>query len=474
MPNSEFLPDGSRFDTLVLGGGSAGYAAARTLAAGGQQVAVVEGGAEIGGLCILRGCMPTKALLYAAEVAHLATHASTWGITVPSPRIDFAAVMARKDAMVQEFADFRRGQLTDGRFALVRATGRFTDPNTVELGDGRRLLAHSFVIATGSTISQPRIPGIVEAGYLTSDDALSLAEPPESLVILGGGAIACEFSQFFARIGTRVTQLQRSPKILKAFDVDIASAVEAGLRQDGVDLRTGLRMHDAGRDGTARWIRFETDGRTQRVEASHILQALGREPNTQPLNLKAAGVQVDDVGRIVTNDEMRTSAPHILAAGDCTSRWEVVHIAIQQAEIAAYNVLHPDRPRRFDSQLAMSVVFTDPQAAMVGLTEQQCRRDGIPYAVATYPFADHGKSILMEAKLGCVKLLADPTTGRILGGAVAGPSGGELIHEITVAMAANLTARQFAAVPHYHPTLAEIWTYPAEELAETPLPPTSA
>ncbi|MCC7376941.1 MAG: NAD(P)/FAD-dependent oxidoreductase [Verrucomicrobiales bacterium] len=466
MPNSALPADESRFDTLILGGGSAGYAAARTLAAGGQRVGVLEGGADVGGLCILRGCMPTKALLYAAEVAHLARHAATWGIVVPPPTVDFPTVMARKRAMVREFADYRRGQLTDGRFTFLRAKARFHSPHSVVLDDGRRLTARHFVIATGSVVAEPPIPGLAHAGCLTSDDALELEAAPKSLIILGGGAIACEFSQFFARIGTRVIQIQRGLHVLRAFDEAIATAVEEGLRKDGVELHTGVQLREAGRNESGCWIRFEAQGGIHQVEAEQILLALGRAPNTRDLNLDAAGVQVDNAGRILTNDEMRTSAVHIMAAGDCASRHEVVHSAIQQAEIAAHNLLHPTSPRRFDPRLEMSVVFTDPQAAMVGLTENQCRKNGIPHIAASYPFADHGKSILMEAKLGAVKLVADPRSGRILGGAVAGPSGGELIHEIVVAMAAQFTVRQLAAVPHYHPTLAEIWTYPAEELAD--------
>ncbi|MBL9134439.1 MAG: NAD(P)/FAD-dependent oxidoreductase [Verrucomicrobiales bacterium] len=466
MPNSKPTPTRPDFDAIVLGGGSAGYAAARTLAAGGQRVAVIEGGAEVGGLCILRGCMPTKALLYAAEVAHLTRHAATWGISVPPPGVDFAAVMARKDAMVEEFAAYRRQQLADGRFTFLRAMARFDGPNAVMLDDHRRLTAARFVVATGSRVATPSIPGLADAGYLTSDDALALTAPPESLIILGGGSIACEFSQFFARMGTRVIQIQRGAQVLRAFDEDIASAIGEALRKDGVDLHTGARLLEAGRNGATRWVRFESHGEIRRVEATHLLLALGRVPNTSSLHLAAAGVQVDGSGRILTNEEMRTSAPHIMAAGDCTSENEVVHIAIQQAEIAAHNLLYPDRPRRLDNRLAMSVVFTDPQAAMVGKTEKDCRLGNIRFATASYPFADHGKSILMEAKIGRVKLLADPDTGLLLGGAVAGPSGGELIHEIVVAMAAQWTARQLAATPHYHPSLAEIWTYPAEELAE--------
>ena len=201
------------------------------------------------------------------------------------------------------------------------------------------------------------------------------------------------------------------------------------------------------------------------VSAAEILLALGRVPNTAALDLDRAGIK-SEAGRILAADTMRTSARHIFAAGDCTGPHEIVHVAIQQGETAAYNLLKPKNPRRMDYRLLISVVFTEPQVATVGLTERQAKADGTEYLAASYPFNDHGKSLIMEAKDGFVKLLADPKSGEILGASCVGPAGGELIHEIVVAMAKRRTVHELAAVPHYHPTLAEIWTYPAEELAE--------
>src|SRR6202040_2327783 len=169
--------------------------------------------------------------------------------------------------------------------------------------------------------------------------------------------------------------------------------------------------------------------------------------------------------RIITNEEMRTSVEHIFAAGDCTSPFEIVHLAVLQGETAGHNMAHPHKPRRMDYRLVTSIVFTEPQIAVVGLTEKQALARNIPYCAASYPFADHGKSLIMEAKDGFVKLLANPATGEIIGGACVGPVGGELIHEIVAAMYKRMTVQELAVIPHYHPTLAEIWTYPAEELA---------
>jgi pyruvate/2-oxoglutarate dehydrogenase complex dihydrolipoamide dehydrogenase (E3) component len=200
------------------------------------------------------------------------------------------------------------------------------------------------------------------------------------------------------------------------------------------------------------------------VEAEEIFFGLGRSPNTAGLNLEAIGVETE-FGRVVTNPHMETTVPHIFAAGDCTGPHEIVHIAIQQGEIAAHNIVHPHKKRSVDYRLLVNIVFTDPQVASVGLTENDARARSIPYLVASYPFNDHGRSLIMEAKDGFVKLLAHPRTGEILGGSCVGPMGGELIHEIIAAMHKHMTVQELAAMPHYHPTLAEIWTYPAEELA---------
>jgi pyruvate/2-oxoglutarate dehydrogenase complex dihydrolipoamide dehydrogenase (E3) component len=454
------------FDLIVLGGGSAGYAAARTAASAGLSVAIVEGGKEIGGLCILRGCMPTKALLYAAEVLHLAKTGSKWGLEIPQAGSDFKAVMAHKATRIGEFAGFRREQLSDGRFTLVRANARFVDPHTVELSDGSRLAGNHFVISTGSVVSAPPLPQLQEAGYLTSDDALALETLPKSLIVLGGGAVAVEFAQMFQRFGVEVTLVQRGEHLLKDFDTEAAEAVEATLREEGMRVLCGTRLMEARRTQTGKEVVIEQHGKILVLRAEEILFALGRSPNTPRLNLAAAGVQTDDHGKIVTDDSMRTTTPHIYAGGDCASPFEIVHLAVSQGEVAGHNIVHPGRRRTMDYRLIMSVVFTDPQVASVGLTEKAAKAKSIPYIAASYPFNDHGKSIIMEVERGAVKLLADPKTGEILGGAVVGPVGGELIHEIVVAMAARMTVAQLAAVPHYHPTLAEIWTYPAEELAE--------
>ncbi len=468
------------FDLAVIGGGSGGYAAARTAAGAGLKTVVIEGGEEVGGLCILRGCMPTKAMLYAAEVKHLAEHAGTWGVRAGKVSFDFAKVMARKSAQIKDFADFREQQLNAGKFKFIRANARFLDAHTVELCSVRpmaesgratgstlkRLTAKYFVIATGSQVAPPPLPQLNDVGFITSDDAVALKKLPKSLIILGGGAIACEFAQFFARFGVKIALIQRNGHILKEFDVDAGIEIENVFRREGIQVFTGTKLVDAKRKGKLKSVSFEQNGKRHSVAAEEILFALGRTPNTALLNLTTADVKTEANGRIITNARMQTSAPHIFAAGDCTGLHDIVHIAVTQGEVAGHNIIKPKAPRRVDDRLLLSVVFTEPQVAAVGLTEKTANEQGIKFLAASYPFNDHGKSLIMEAKDGFVKLLANPKTGEILGGACVGPIGGELIHEIVAAMAKRMTVHELAAMPHYHPTLAEIWTYPAEELAE--------
>jgi pyruvate/2-oxoglutarate dehydrogenase complex dihydrolipoamide dehydrogenase (E3) component len=371
--------------------------------------------------------------------------------------------------MVKDFADYRRQQLTEGSFDFRRAPARFVDAHTLELkeadGQPRLLTARHFIISTGSVPIAPPCPGLEETGFLTSDDALSLPAPPRSLVVLGGGPVALELAQFYCRMDVKVTLIQRSARILREFDADAASALETVLRREGIELFAPTRLARAFRKGRSKGVEFEYANSTRTAAAAEILAATGRTPNTAGLELKKIGVHTEN-GRIITNAEMQSSVPHIYAAGDCTGPHQIVHVAVEQGEVAAHNIAHPRQRRRMDYRLLTSVVFTDPQLAVLGLTEKEAGARGVPFLAASYPFADHGKSLIMEAKDGFVKLLADPKSGEILGGACVGPLGGELIHEIIAAMAGRMTVQELAAMPHYHPTLAEIWTYPAGELAE--------
>ena len=452
-----------RHDIAIIGGGSAGYAAARTARDAGANVAIVDPG-PLGGLCILRGCMPSKAILRSSEVMALMLRAPEFGLLPVQPQADLAAIIARKDRLVEDFAAHRIAQLRDPGFTLYEESASFLSPHRLRVGK-EVLRADSTVICTGSVSSRVSIAGLDEAGYITSDEALDLRRQPESLIVLGGGPVAVELAQFFARIGTRVTLLQRSGHILSKGDEDLARPVEERFRAEGMEVYTGTRLHRFTAENGLVTAHFSHQGEERTATASEVLQALGRRPNIDALGLQAAGVETRR-GRILVDPEMRTSQSHIFAAGDVNGLHEIVHIAIQQGEVAAYNAVHPEGPaRRVDDRLNISVIFTDPAVASVGIGEKQCRESGIPYLVASYPFDDHGKSMCLGETHGHVKLLCRPRGGEVLGAHVVGPQAAELIHELVALLYFRGTVEDLARMPHYHPTLAEILTYPAEELA---------
>ncbi len=453
-------------DFLVIGGGSAGFNAARTAAELGQRVAVVDGARDLGGLCILRGCMPSKTLLYMAEVLHLAQKAKTFGLKIPMARADLTAIHARKKKIIADFARHRVHALESGRFDLIRARARFVDPHTVELSDGRRLRARHILIGTGSKVSVPPVPGLAAAKFWTSDDVLDLDFIPRSVIVLGGGIVACELAQFLNRIGTRVTLVQRSRNILRDHSEDASSVVQRAFVDEGIELFAGTQIQSIAQDRRGTIVTFLHDGKKIARRAAHLFNALGREPNTAGLNLAAAGVRTRPNGQIVINRWQQTSAPHIYAAGDCSGPAEIVHVAIEQGVLAARHAAGARKLAPVDWSLLLNVVFTDPQLATIGVLERDLAARGAKYLVATYPFNDHGKSILMDANYGYVKVIAEPRRGRILGAEIVGKDAGELIHAFSGPLAMRATVFDLLRAPWYHPTLAEIVTYPLEELAD--------
>ena len=460
------------YDFAVIGGGSGGYAGARTAVGLGLKTVVIEGGPDVGGLCILRGCMPSKTLLESARRFRVLKRAGEFGLSCESPGFKTSAIIDRKKRLIGEFADYRRGQLESGRFDFLRGRAEFLDPKTLRVHhlDGKisTLSAKTFLIATGSEIAIPPVPGLAESSCLTSDDLLDLENLPESIIVLGAGPVGLEMASYCRAFGSQVTVVQRSPHILKSVDADVSKSLEEALRHDGIEIHTGTALHRVDDNGQCASVCFEQNGELKHLEAARVLNALGRKPRLH--GLETLGLNLTH-GRISVQPDQSTSQPHIFAAGDVCGGLEVVHIAIQQGEIAAHNAaIQLDRaagaPRQMDYRLKLFAVFSDPQLATVGATEAELEAEGIEFLAASYPFNDHGKSLLMGETEGLVKLLARRDTGEILGASVVGPEASELIHEVVVAMRYRATVQDFAAIPHYHPTLSEIWTYPAEEIAE--------
>ncbi len=410
--------------------------------------------------------MPSKTLLYIAEVLHLAQKGSTFGLKIRTARPDMKAIHARKKKLIAEFAEYRRKALASGKFTLIRAQGHFVDAHHVALSDGRKLHAKHILIGTGSKVGTPPIEGLDRTPFWTSDDVLDLDFVPKSVVVLGGGIVACELAQFLHRIGARVVLVQRSPNILRDHSADASVVVQKAFVDEGIELFAGTKLQRVTHDRRGITVEFIHDGKTMRRHAAHLFNALGREPNTGSLQLAAAGVQARPNGQIVTNRWQQTSQPHIYAAGDCAGPAEIVHLAIQQGELAARHAAKIKGVKPVDYGLMLNVVFTDPQLATIGRLERELDQTGVAYLSANYPFNDHGKSILMEANYGYVKVLAEPQRGRILGAEIVGKDAGELIHCFSAALTLNATVFDLLRAPWYHPTLAEIITYPLEEIAE--------
>jgi pyruvate/2-oxoglutarate dehydrogenase complex dihydrolipoamide dehydrogenase (E3) component len=464
----------SDFDFLVVGGGSAGYAAARTAAGEGLRAAVIDGSAELGGLCILRGCMPSKTLIESANRLQDMREAAEFGLRANDPGFDGAKIIERKRRLIAEFAKYRAEQLESGKFELIRGSARFVSANEVVAhlrgGGEQAVRAKTILVATGSVIRHPGIPGLAEAKPLTSDDVLENEKPPKSLLVLGAGPVALEMAHYHRALGADVTVIQRSKHILSSMDYDISDSVQHGMERHGTKFVLGCRILGAGTSARGKWVRVAHDDREETIEADEILLALGRDPATAGLDLSAAGLDIAPGRPLATSDTQQTAVPHIFGAGDVTGKLEIVHIAIEQGEIAARNAARLLRGKNepmetIDYRLRLFAVFTQPEAAMVGLTEREAAELDLAFAAATYPFADHGKSMVHGKTDGFVKLIADRKTGELLGGAVVGPHASELIHEVVVAMRYRATAAEFLKIPHYHPTLSEIWAYPAEELA---------
>jgi len=467
------------YDFLVIGGGSAGYAAARTAHAQGLSTAVIDGAAQLGGLCILRGCMPSKTLIESSNRFRSMRRASEFGLRTGELSIHPREIIARKRRLIGEFAAYRSEQLEDGRFDLYRGKASFSDAFSVSMtpNDGSECVEIGFktaFIATGSSITRIPITGLEEAGYWTSDELLDAETLPESVIVLGGGAIALEMACYLEGLGKEVTVIQRSAQVLSGTDPDIAVALEEALKErENLTLYTGTSIGCVSPDKASglKTLQFNHNGVEKSVSAEEILLALGRTANTSGLDLSAAGVSVDQqTGKVVCGTDQRTSVGHIFAGGDVCGPHEIVHIAIEQGEIAAHNAavrlgVNPAPLRFIDYRLKLLGIFTDPEVATVGLSEVEAREAGREIGVASYPFDDHGKSIVRGETHGLVKMITDSGTGEIIGAAAVGPEAVEIIHEVVVAMHFRSTAAEFLKIPHYHPTLSEIWTYPAEDLS---------
>jgi pyruvate/2-oxoglutarate dehydrogenase complex dihydrolipoamide dehydrogenase (E3) component len=454
--------DTFEYDLVVLGAGSGGYAAARTARDHGAKVALVDHG-PLAGLCILRGCMPSKAFIASSDALQFVRESGALGLRIAGTiGYDMPFIAQRKRALVKDFADYRIEGIET--FPLYPGRAQFVSDGAVEVGDVR-LRAKSFVIATGSSVAPAKIPGIEDAGYLDSDTVLELESIPASVAVLGGGYTACELGQFLARMGAKTTVLIRGTHLLSSADDDVGEALTRYFREDGIAVMTQTHVTRVEKRGARKVVHYTLGDERLELVVDEIFFAHGRVPSIEGLSLGTAGVDYDPRDGIGVDATLRTSRPNIFAVGDVTGEYPLVHVAIYQGEIAARNAVTGSHEEADYRLMSAHTVFSDPQVAHVGMTEKELKRAGIDCCVGKYEFAEHGKAMLLNTTRGFVKLMARTGTGEIVGGTVIGPQASELIHEVIVAMNFHATCEQFMRIPHLHPTLSEIWTYPAEECA---------
>jgi pyruvate/2-oxoglutarate dehydrogenase complex dihydrolipoamide dehydrogenase (E3) component len=451
-----------KHDLIVVGAGSGGFAAARTARDLHADVALIDHG-PLGGLCILRGCMPSKTLLASSDAIMDMREAVELGIHAGDISFDFPHIMQRKHELIRSFADYRIEGLR--QFPLYEGPARFISPHEVEVGGDIVLEAKKFIIATGSVVAPAAVPGLPEAGFIDSDAALELERLPESLIVLGGGYTACELGQFFARMGVKTSIVLRSPHLLSGEDHDVGEGLTEYFRNEGIEVHTTTQIMRASAHNGKKVAHVVHEGVDGEIEAEEFMYCLGRVPNIEGLNLAAAGVIEHNITGIKTDGTMRTSNPDFYAIGDVAGKHMLVHVAIYEGEVAARNALINENEEADYSLTGAHTVFSDPQVAVVGQTERELQSKGVAYVRGAYDFAEHGKAQCIGKTKGFVKIMAAADGGKILGAAVLGPHGSDLIHEMIVAMRYDATVAQFMCIPHLHPTLAEIWTYPAEECA---------
>ncbi|MGI8770579.1 MAG: mercuric reductase [Acidobacteriaceae bacterium] len=447
------------YDLLILGSGQAGNPLASDFAAAGKRVALVER-AFVSGTCINYGCTPTKTMVASAQRAYQARTAATLGVHTGEVRVDMTEVRARKRRIVEEFRAGGEKRFEKGNPELIRGEASFTGPKdlVVALNSGgeRRLRAPLIVIDTGTTPRVPNLPGLAETPFLDNVSVTELTQVPEHLVILGGGYIAVEFGHMFRRFGSKVTLIERGKQILGREDADIAKAATEILEQDGVAVLTGanaVRVSDLSKGTAKQQVRVElADGRT--VEGSHLLVAVGRGPNTAKLNLAAAGVATDEHGYIRVTDDLRTNVAGIYATGDVHGGPAFTHVSYDDYRILRDNLLRNGKRTMADRPLVY-VVYMEPQLGRVGMTEAEARQSGRKIKVARMPMTSVARAIEINETRGLMKVIVDAESEEILGAAILGDQGGEIMAMLEIAMLGKLKYTVLLDAVLAHPSFAE-------------------
>lgn len=443
------------FDLVIVGGGSAGFAAAIKAGDLGARVAMAEGG-TLGGTCVNVGCVPSKSLIRAAEAQHRRVHHGFRGIPKTNGQPDWPAVRAEKDALV---AGLRMSKYRDvlrayPSITLFEERAVFVSAHQVRLASGRTVTAGKIVVTTGASPWAPPIPGLAEAGYLDNASAMALERLPESLVVIGAGAVGLELAQMYARLGVRVTVLETLPRVVPAEDSDVGNALGDYLRSEGLEVHTDIQLDRVSRGSDGYMVQFSAGREARTAHAVQLLVATGRRANTAGFGLEGIGVTLGQQEEIVVNEFLQTTNPDLYAAGDVIGDPMLVYVAAYGGALAAENAL-TGNGRRYDLSALPKVTFTDPAVASVGLTEDQARAQGIEPLASKLPLEHVPRALAARDTRGFIKLVADAGTKKIIGAHILAAEAGEMVTEAVLAIKFGLTIEDLTSTFHPYLTLSE-------------------
>jgi mercuric reductase len=446
---------GQQYDLIILGSGSTAFAAALRAREYGARVLMVEKSA-LGGTCINWGCIPSKTLIHAALFARDAEHADEVGIGTRRTGMDYDLLAAHKSGVVHYLRRTRYLEVMNGLpgLSLVKGTGRFLGPGTVAVGDAV-FTADRILVATGGMPRVPKIPGLEDAPWMTSREALLLKKFPASMVVIGGGVISLELGQMFRRMGTRVTVLEHGPRLLSNVEPEPVAALRQVLEQEGIEIHLGTTVCSVGNGRGEAMVEAEVEGRRQTFVAEKILLAVGTAPATGEIGLELVGVAVDGRGYIRVDDRMRTSAPGVWAAGDVTGGVMMATVGAREGIVAVEDMFSPGCGCTLDIATIPMAIFTDPEVGLVGLTEEQARREGISVETRCIPVSAAAKAHVTGHTAGVVKIVAEAGAGRILGIHLCCHRGADIINEAALAVRHRLTVRDLATTVHVYPSMGE-------------------
>ncbi len=441
-----------QFKVAFLGGGPGGYVGALRAAQLGLSVVLIEG-QRVGGTCLNRGCIPTKALVKSAELWREIQRAKEFGITVGEMSVDFAQVTVRKDLVVDNLVNGIILLLKSAKVQVIKGFWEIKEPGLVEIQteDGiEKITAENIVLATGSVPSRIPLPGFDLPGVVTSDELLSETSLPERLVIIGGGVIGLEFASIYQSFGVKVTVVEMLPTLLPNVDEEIVRRLTPLLKRSGLEIMTKTRIQEI-RQVNCLIVQVEDDKGVKEILADRVLVATGRKPNLRGIDIDRLGLATER-GAIVVNRQMQTNLPHVYAIGDLIGGIMLAHVASAEAIVAVEHIAGRNVEMNYNA--IPSAVFIHPEIAMVGMSEQELKGNQIKYKSSKFPFSANGKALALGETVGTVKILTDEQ-GVIVGASIMGPQASNLIHELALAVEKRLTAEDLAHTVHAHPTLAE-------------------